>query len=128
TKSGTVTKPCTGPVADGATCVGPRYFDPLDKDETDQMLWMWSQTSIMDYAGDITQDTLGIGVYDYSAARSFYGDVVDVRADGVTVPKANVQRTAMTQKELVGAEMFDLVDTSVRTLAQTFVSDDPQGS
>ena len=89
TKSGKVTKACDGPVADGSTCVGPRYFDPLDKDETDQLIWMWSQTSIMDYAGDMTQDTIGIGVYDYSAARSFYGDVVDVRADGVKVPAAN---------------------------------------
>jgi hypothetical protein len=119
TKSGTVTKPCTGPVADGSTCVGPRYFDPLDQDEIDQMIWMWSQTSIMDYAGDMTQDTIGIGVYDYSAARSFYADVVDVRNDGVTVP-ANGKMP--NSKEAVGLEMFDMVDTSVYPLAGAFVA------
>src|SRR5262249_44231833 len=75
TRGNTVNTPCTGPVADGSQCVGPRYFDPLDQDEIDQMIWMWSQTSVMDYPGDITQDTLGLGVYDYSAARAFYADV-----------------------------------------------------
>ena len=78
---------------------------------------MWSQTSIMDYAGDMTQDTIGIGVYDYSAARAFYGDVVDVRNDGVTVPASGKAATQMTSKELIGREMFDLVDTAVRPLA-----------
>src|SRR5437773_9491312 len=33
TKTGTVTTACAGPVADGSTCLGPRYFDPLDQDE-----------------------------------------------------------------------------------------------
>jgi len=70
TRGGTVTDTCTGPVADGSTCIGPRYYDPLDQDELDQMIWMWSQTTVMDYAGDTTQDTLGLGVYDYSAARA----------------------------------------------------------
>jgi hypothetical protein len=119
TRGGQVTTPCTGPVADGAACVGPRYFDPLDKDEVDQMIWMWSQTSVMDYAGDPTQDTIGLGVYDYSAARAFYADVVDVRNDGVKVPRA----APSTAKEAVGAQMFDLVDTVVRPLAHAFVSD-----
>ncbi len=119
TKSGTVTKDCGGPTADGSACVGPRYFDPLDKDEIDQMIWMWSQTSIMDYAGDMTQDTIGIGVYDYSAARAFYADIVDVRADGVKVPQAG--KAATTQQETVGSEMFDMVDTAVYPLAGAFV-------
>ena len=35
THNGEVTTPCTGPVADGSKCVGPRYFDPLDQDESD---------------------------------------------------------------------------------------------
>jgi hypothetical protein len=39
-------------------------------------------TTVMDYPGDLTHDTLGLGVYDYAAARMFYGDVVDLRNDG----------------------------------------------
>jgi len=81
TRGGTVHTACTGPVADGSTCVGPRYYDPLDQDEVDQMEWMWAQTTVMDYAGDPTQDTIGLGVYDYAAMRAFYADVVDVRKD-----------------------------------------------
>lgn len=81
TRGGTVTEPCDGPTADGASCIGPRYFDPLDQDEIDQSVWTWQQTSVMDYAGDLTQDMLGLGVYDYAAARMFYADVVDVDDD-----------------------------------------------
>ncbi len=29
-----------------------------------RLIWRWQQTSVMDYAGDLTQDTLGIGAYD----------------------------------------------------------------
>jgi hypothetical protein len=81
TRGGTVTEPCDGPTADGASCIGPRYHDPLDQDEIDQSVWTWQQTTVMDYAGDLTQDMLGLGVYDYAATRMFYGDVVDVDDD-----------------------------------------------
>jgi hypothetical protein len=76
----------------------------------------------MDYAGDLTQDTLGLGVYDYSAMRAFYADVVDVRNDGVKVPRAQ----PATQNEFVGQEMFALVDSVVQPLAQAFVQDQNQ--
>jgi hypothetical protein len=114
TRGGTVVRPCTGPETDGSQCVGPRYYDPLDQDEIDQMIWMWSQTSVMDYAGDTTQDTLGLGVYDYAATRAFYADLVDVRSDGV---KAGASGE--------GNEMFGLVDTALSPLSQTVV--DRQG-
>jgi hypothetical protein len=83
TDNGRVTTQCQGPQTDGATCVGPRYFDPLTQDEVDNAIWTWQQTSVMDYAGDITQDMLGLGVYDLAATRMFYADTVDVRADVV---------------------------------------------
>ncbi len=125
TQSGKVKQPCTGPVADGSTCVGPRYFDPLDQNEIDEMIWMWSQTTVMDYAGDVTQDTLGLGVFDYSAARAFYADTVDVRNDGVTVPPPG--RAATTKAEVIGMNMFnELIDTAIQPLAQVFVSEDGQ--
>jgi hypothetical protein len=128
TRGGTSTNPCTGPVADGSTCLGPRYYDPLDQDEIDQMIWMWQQTTVMDYAGDVTQDTLGLGVYDYSAARAFYADVVDVRAQGATVPGVGAV-SARTQAQKVGSEMFDMVDSAIQPFAGTFVDDesDPNG-
>ena len=67
--------------ADGSQCVGPRYFDPLDSDERDNMIWMWMHSSVMDYAGEYTQDFLGLAGYDFAAVRMFYGENVAVFAD-----------------------------------------------
>ena len=67
--------------ADGSSCVGPRYFDPLDKTERDNMIWMWMHSSVMDYAGEYTQDFLGLAGYDFAAVRMFYGENVAVFAD-----------------------------------------------
>ena len=67
--------------ATGEGCVGPRYYDPLTQPEIDNSLYTWAQTTVMDYSGELTHDWLGLGIYDYAAARMFYGDVVDVRRD-----------------------------------------------
>ncbi|HEY3448043.1 MAG TPA: hypothetical protein VGK67_16925 [Myxococcales bacterium] len=64
-----------------ASCIGPRFFDPTTKTERDNLIWMFQQDSIMDYAGETTQDLIGLGVYDYAAARMFYGGAVAVFAD-----------------------------------------------
>jgi hypothetical protein len=45
------------------------------------MIWMYEQSSVMDYPGDVSQDTLGLGSYDFAAARMFYGDVTSVYTD-----------------------------------------------
>ncbi len=83
TKDGTVTKACTNLVkeADAANCVGPRYFDPVTTPERDNLIWMWMQSSVMDYAGESTQDLIGLGAYDFHAPAMFYGDVQAVFAD-----------------------------------------------
>lgn len=81
TQNGAVTAPCTDLVTDGSTCVGPRYFDPVTGEERDNLIWMWMQSTVMDYAGEMTQDLVGLGIYDYAAARMFYGDTVAVAAD-----------------------------------------------
>ncbi len=83
TQDATVSKKCTSLVktADAAACVGPRYFDPVTKDERDNLIWMWMQSSVMDYAGETTQDLLGLGAYDFHAPAMFYGDVSAVHAD-----------------------------------------------
>lgn len=78
TANGEVTDECTEKTDDGGACVGPRWFDPLTSDETNGLLGMWAQSSVMEYPGDVTQDFLMLGRYDYGAARLFYGDTVAV--------------------------------------------------
>lgn len=81
TKNGTVDTECTDLSTDGESCIGPRYFDPITDNEKKNLLWMFMQSSVMDYAGEITQDLIGLGAYDFAAARMFYGDAVAVYAD-----------------------------------------------
>jgi len=81
TRDATVTKSCDSLVKDGSLCVGPRYYDPVTKEERDNLVWMWMQSSVMDYAGEAAQDLIGLGVYDFAATRMFYGDTVAVHAD-----------------------------------------------
>jgi hypothetical protein len=81
TKNGTVADLCTDISNDSESCVGPRYFDKMTQTESDNLLWMWMQSSVMDYAGENTQDLLGLGAYDFAALRSFYGSSYSVFAD-----------------------------------------------
>ncbi len=81
TRNGKVTQACTDLTPDGAGCIGPRYHDPVTPDEADNLIWMFMHSSVMDYAGELSQDTLGLGAYDFAAARMFYGDTVAVHAD-----------------------------------------------
>ncbi|MDF2696226.1 MAG: hypothetical protein K0S65_4609, partial [Labilithrix sp.] len=67
--------------ADGSKCVGPRWLDKVTPNEQKNLISMWGQSSTMEYAGEPTQDLLGIGVYDFGAARMFYGDSVTVYKD-----------------------------------------------
>jgi len=76
TRNGVVDQECMDAVDDGSKCVGPRYFDPLTSEEQDQMIWMFMQSTVMDYPGDVSQDTIGLGVTDFAAARLFYSDTV----------------------------------------------------
>ena len=81
TKNGTVNKLCQDLDPTGEDCVGPRYFDPVTEEENENLIWMFMQASVMDYHGEITQDMLGLGIYDFAAAKMFYGDTVSVNAD-----------------------------------------------
>ncbi|MBN1770699.1 MAG: hypothetical protein JXB32_05520, partial [Deltaproteobacteria bacterium] len=81
TKNGTVSEPCTELTPDGEACVGPRWFDPVTEEERDNLIWMWSTGSIMDYPGEYTQDMLGPGVWDFAGVRIFYGDTVAMNPD-----------------------------------------------
>lgn len=81
TRDGAETALCKKLATDGTSCVGPRYFDPVTKEERDNLQPMFMQSSVMDYAGETTQDLIGLGAYDFHAARMFYGDVATVHAD-----------------------------------------------
>ncbi|WP_437827292.1 hypothetical protein [Sorangium sp. So ce1153] len=81
TNNGQVKALCETLSDDGEACVGPRYFDPVTENERKNLLWMFMQSSTMDYAGEPTQDLIGLGAYDFAAARMFYGDAVAVHAD-----------------------------------------------
>ena len=69
---------CTDLSATGDNCVGPRWYDPVNQNETDNLIWMWSYSSIMDYAGETTQDFQTIGAWDWAGTRMMYGDSVAV--------------------------------------------------
>jgi hypothetical protein len=84
---------CTEATADGDACIGPRYFDPVSEEERSNLIWMFMQSSVMDYAGETTQDLVGIGAYDYAAAKMFYGDVTAVFTD----PSYNVKPPGTTK-------------------------------
>jgi hypothetical protein len=81
TKNGAVTTKCTDINDDSEDCIGPRYHDKMTQAERDNMIWMFMHSSVMDYAGEATQDMLGLGAYDFAAARMFYGESVAVYAD-----------------------------------------------
>jgi len=80
TDNGAAQTECGTLTPDGS-CVGPRYFDPINANEKRNLLGMFMQSSVMDYAGEATQDLVGLGAYDFAATRMFYGDVAAVAAD-----------------------------------------------
>ena len=76
------TQPCKDDgSSDGASCVGPRWLDPVTQNEHKNLLEMWAHSSTMEYPGEPTQDMLALGAYDFGAARMFYGQVATVYAD-----------------------------------------------
>jgi hypothetical protein len=66
------------PHTDGTDCVGPRWVDPVTDTETNDLIWKWGSTTVMDYPGDQTQDMNDIGLYDKAAMRFGYTNLVDV--------------------------------------------------
>ncbi|MCA9545620.1 MAG: hypothetical protein KC613_14545, partial [Myxococcales bacterium] len=81
TNNGEIDAECTDLSEGGEDCTGPRYFDPMTKNERDNLIWMFMHSSVMDYAGEYTQDMLGLGAYDFAAAKMFYGETVAVYED-----------------------------------------------
>lgn len=86
TRHGEVTAECEDGNTDGASCVGPRYKDPISQFEVDNNIYRYQTSTVMDYPGDSNIDMTVQGKYDRAAMRFTYGGVVDVWAeDGVSV-------------------------------------------
>lgn len=115
TKDGTQTNQCTDVSADGEDCVGPRYFDPPTQDEKDNLVWMWEHSSVMDYPGELAQDLLGLGAYDFAAAQMFYGDTVAVHKDpdGPFVARGARSETILNLTNTFGGIIgYDYIDNA----------------
>lgn len=68
----------TTPKADGNECTGPRWVDPVTEREINGNVWKWGNTTVMDYPGDMAQETVDLGPYDKAAMRFVYGGLADV--------------------------------------------------
>ncbi|HVH47866.1 MAG TPA: hypothetical protein VM925_36275 [Labilithrix sp.] len=88
--------------ANGADCIGPRWLDKVTPNEQKNLIGMWAQSSTMDYAGEPTQDLLGLGAYDFGAARMFYGDAVAVYKDARFRVDANIGKIAQDHQNDFG--------------------------
>jgi hypothetical protein len=89
TGDGAITTPCADGTQNGASCIGPRWRDPISDKEIDGEIQRYSTSSVMDYPGEHSQDMLLPGKYDRAAVRFTYGNVVDVWAKkGVSVSGA----------------------------------------
>ncbi|MDF3066310.1 MAG: hypothetical protein K0R38_1911 [Polyangiaceae bacterium] len=111
TQDGSETSYCAEATADGASCVGPRWRDPVTPQERDGLISMWEHTSVMDYPGDLTQEAVGLGAYDRAAIRFGYADVTDV-VDDPSVrcpPSANGTSRSCSNN---GRTISDLIDSS----------------
>jgi hypothetical protein len=88
--------------ANGAGCIGPRWLDKVTANEQANLIGMWGQSSTMDYAGEPTQDMLGLGAYDFGAVRMFYGDAATVYKDARFKKSANVGKMAQDHQNDFG--------------------------
>jgi hypothetical protein len=111
TRDGAETAYCDKVTDDGASCVGPRWRDPLTEDERAGMIWMWEHTSVMDYPGDLTQEAVGIGAYDRAAIRFGYADVADVIDDPSVRCEPNTRGDARDCTDN-GTTISNLIDSS----------------
>jgi len=102
TNNKAVTTSCTTATADGRTCVGPRYYDPVTDNEAKNLIQMWMHSSTMEYAGEPTQDLLGLGAYDFHAAELFYADSVHVYADASYKKNTAASRAALAKMDQFG--------------------------
>ena len=97
TQDGAETTPCKDATDDGWSCIGPRWLDPVTPAEDEGLIYRWMQTSVMEYPGELSQDTLGLGAYDRAIARFLYADSVDMWDDDSVRCTANGQGRSCTR-------------------------------
>ena len=100
TKNGNVKTACTGAVADGRREWGPRTGTRVTDEEPVQLITMWMQSSVRDYAGDPAQDMSGLGVTGLASARFFYGDV------GLRHTNPNIERRRRSARDHCRTDSF----------------------
>ncbi len=66
--------------------VGPRLTDPITEAEINGKIYNYAYSSIMDYAGRLTIDGLGVGKYDRAAILFGSADKVEVFLDAGKTP------------------------------------------
>ena len=71
--------------------VGPRLLDPMTEEEKNGKLYNYSYSSVMDYAGRLTIDGLGVGRYDRAAILYGYANKVEVFKDNKGVPHSELR-------------------------------------
>ncbi|MEZ4444619.1 MAG: zinc-dependent metalloprotease [Polyangiaceae bacterium] len=118
TGDGAITADCPDGTTDGSACVGPRWRDPLSQAEIDANIQRYATSSVMDYPGDQSQDTLLPGKYDKAALRFAYAGTVDVwqgvslDADGAEAEKAYRLAAFTLSPGLTGVYWFPSPDLS----------------
>ncbi len=66
--------------------VGPRLLDPITDKEVEGKIYNYAYSSVMDYAGRLTIDGLGLGKYDRAAMLFGYAGKVEVFKDAGKSP------------------------------------------
>jgi hypothetical protein len=86
---------------------------------------MFSQSTVMDYPGELTQDLIGLGIYDFAAARFFYGDVMSVYNEpGYTVSDTRTSKTLLNVTGNFGGILgWDWIDRNGDTIHYTEIQD-----
>lgn len=113
TNEGKSTAACDGPRAsEDDTCMGPRYLDPMTKDEQGLAaesrpgIDYFANTSTMEYQIERGGESVGLGTYDLHAMKALYGRVLETFDDKV-IPTAN--QTDFAFKNFTQLQERDLI-------------------
>ncbi|AKU96366.1 hypothetical protein AKJ09_03030 [Labilithrix luteola] len=131
TNEGRATGACSEPRnADNAdTCMGPRYLDPMTKDEqgldaeSRPGIDYFANTSTMEYQVERGGESVGLGTYDQHAMKVLYGRVIETFDDRV-IPKKDQENfglknyTQLQERDLVinGRNVFTHYTTTGRLM------------